>query len=334
MNVLLTSAGRRSYLVRYFREALGRNGKVFTSNSQEMVSSILDSDAFFLSPPVLDCSYSDFLFELCSRLKIDLIVPLIDVDVLVLSKLKAQLRMLNIEVLTPDAEISALCLDKLKTAAWLEEIGLPGPRTFEIENVADIDGKLDLPLVVKPRFGWGSQNQFIVHDKAELGAAVTIARKCLDRERSGKFEMQESFPGDLVAQEFASGREFALNVLSDRHGKLVHVSSVLKIRMRAGETECGAIVNQQPALETAAKIGKLLRSIGVIDIDVIEANERYLVLDINPRFGGSYPFVHESGTNYVKWIVNHYMQAEESELLLEGEEGKIFLKDISMRVMD
>lgn len=33
MNILLTSAGRRTYLVEYFKKALGGQGKVYASNS-------------------------------------------------------------------------------------------------------------------------------------------------------------------------------------------------------------------------------------------------------------------------------------------------------------
>lgn len=32
MNVMLTSVGRRAYLVKYFKEVLGNDGKVFVCN--------------------------------------------------------------------------------------------------------------------------------------------------------------------------------------------------------------------------------------------------------------------------------------------------------------
>jgi len=34
MNILLTSAGRRTYLVQYFKEVLAEKGKVHASNSE------------------------------------------------------------------------------------------------------------------------------------------------------------------------------------------------------------------------------------------------------------------------------------------------------------
>lgn len=35
MNVMLTSVGRRAYMVKYFKEVLGNGGKVFVCNSDD-----------------------------------------------------------------------------------------------------------------------------------------------------------------------------------------------------------------------------------------------------------------------------------------------------------
>ena len=40
MNILLTSVGRRSYLVKYFKEAVGENGEVHVSNSNTITPAL------------------------------------------------------------------------------------------------------------------------------------------------------------------------------------------------------------------------------------------------------------------------------------------------------
>ena len=35
MNIMLTSVGRRAYMVKYFKEVLGNDGKVFVCNSDD-----------------------------------------------------------------------------------------------------------------------------------------------------------------------------------------------------------------------------------------------------------------------------------------------------------
>ena len=39
MNVLLTSVGRRAYMVKYFKQALGNSGQVHVGNSDDKTSS-------------------------------------------------------------------------------------------------------------------------------------------------------------------------------------------------------------------------------------------------------------------------------------------------------
>ena len=44
LNILLTSVGRRGYLVKYFKDALGDNGKVYAANSTKLCSAFAYAD--------------------------------------------------------------------------------------------------------------------------------------------------------------------------------------------------------------------------------------------------------------------------------------------------
>ena len=55
--------------------------------------------------------------------------------------------------------------------------------------------------------------------------------------------------------------------------------------------------------EIGATIGKALGHIGNLDCDVLERDGEYYVLELNPRFGGGYPFSQEAGVNIPKAIV-------------------------------
>jgi carbamoyl-phosphate synthase large subunit len=54
MNVLLSSAGRRSYLVHYFRDALRGTGAVFAANCVPDTPAMLVADRAFVVPAVAD----------------------------------------------------------------------------------------------------------------------------------------------------------------------------------------------------------------------------------------------------------------------------------------
>ena len=80
MNVLLTCAGRRNYLVQYFREALSGRGRVLAVDSSQNAPSLSEADDSFVVPPVAHAGYVDFIYELCCRHAVRLLVPLNDLE--------------------------------------------------------------------------------------------------------------------------------------------------------------------------------------------------------------------------------------------------------------
>ena len=50
MNVLLTSVGRRAYMVKYFKEVLGSDGSVHVCNSDDRTVAFHYADRSVISP--------------------------------------------------------------------------------------------------------------------------------------------------------------------------------------------------------------------------------------------------------------------------------------------
>ena len=74
MNVLATCAGRRGYLVTYFKEALEGKGKVIALNSEIHATSMLEADEAIVAPELFEDGYVDFVLEVCKKYKITLLV--------------------------------------------------------------------------------------------------------------------------------------------------------------------------------------------------------------------------------------------------------------------
>ena len=67
MNILLTSAGRRTYLVEYFREALemaGLSGLIHAANS-ELSPALLSADRQVITPLIYEDEYIPFVLDYC-----------------------------------------------------------------------------------------------------------------------------------------------------------------------------------------------------------------------------------------------------------------------------
>ena len=62
-----------------------------------------------------------------------------------------------------------------------------------------------------------------------------------------------------------------------------------------------------PGIEKIGRaIGTNLKHIGSLDCDILEKDGEFFVLELNPRFGGGYPFSHEAGVDtpsiYLSWL--------------------------------
>ena len=73
--------------------------------------------------------------------------------------------------------------------------------------------------------------------------------------------------------------------------------------MRSGETDKAKIVINKLFEIFSKKLSKNLGHIGNLDCDVILKNNKIYILDLNPRFGGGYPFTHLAGLNYISAIL-------------------------------
>ena len=74
MNILLTSAGRRSYIVDYFKNTDGIDN-VYASNSAYTIA-LKRADDFFISPLIYDPEYIPSIIEYCKEkdVKVDPVV--------------------------------------------------------------------------------------------------------------------------------------------------------------------------------------------------------------------------------------------------------------------
>ena len=132
----------------------------------------------------------------------------------------------------------------------------------------------------------------------------------------------------IMIQEKLTGNEFGLDVMNDLDGNNVAVSVKQKLAMRAGETDKAVTVDLPEVREMGKKIGEALGHIGNLDVDIMQrADGAYCVLELNPRFGGGYPFSYEAGVNMPKAIIQWVKGEEVDPAILQPEYGKMFAKN-------
>ena len=101
----------------------------------------------------------------------------------------------------------------------------------------------------------------------------------------------------MLIQEVIRGTEYGLDIVNDLDGKNACVLARRKLRMRSGETDRAVTVTDEALATLGMVIGSRLGHIGNMDCDVITNDTGCYVIDMNPRFGGGYPFSHMAGAN-------------------------------------
>jgi carbamoyl-phosphate synthase large subunit len=132
----------------------------------------------------------------------------------------------------------------------------------------------------------------------------------------------------IMIQEKLTGSEFGLDIMNDLNGRNVGVSVKQKLAMRAGETDKAITVELPEVCEMGRKIGEALGHIGNLDVDIMQrADGAYCVLELNPRFGGGFPFSYEAGVNMPKAIIQWAKGEIVDPTILQPEYGRMFSKN-------
>lgn len=299
MNVLLTCAGRRNYLVQYFKEALAGKGLVHAADASGFAPAMQEADATLSVPNVDHPDYIDTLLNYCRKNDISLLISLNDLELPVLAHHRDSFISAGIIPVVSSEETTDICFDKWKTVLFAREAGIATPETYLrlSETLGALnDGVITYPVVVKPRWGSASIGIEYAYSEEELVSVFHLAHMRIKRTMLAKqSEMDEE--QCILIQQCLKGQEYGLDVVNDLSGKNVAVFAKKKLAMRAGETDRAETVNNETLEAIGAVIGRKLGHIGNLDVDVFYDGEEYYLLELNPRFGGGYPFSQVAGAD-------------------------------------
>ncbi|MFO0969274.1 MAG: ATP-grasp domain-containing protein [Gemmataceae bacterium] len=299
MNILLTCAGRRNYLVRYFQETLQRRGRVLACDAADHAPAFAEADCGFVVPAMDHPDYFPALLAICREEAVSLVVSVNDVELTGLAEMAPSFRAAGTIVVVAAPGIVALCLDKWRAFQWLREANIATPNTWlSLAKVrrALSAGEIAFPLLVKPRWGTSSVGVERVETERELELAHEWVTIQTTRGMLGKLRRADAECA-VIIQEWASGQEYGLDIVHDLQGQYAGTLARRKLIMRSGNTD-RAVSVVDPELERLGEtIGQRLGHIGALDVDVMVGPAGVSVLDLNPRLGGGYPFSHLAGAN-------------------------------------
>lgn len=309
MRIIISSAGRRVYVVRWFQRALqqaGIPGQVYVLDHDPVAATVAAADGHREMPPFTEQRYASYLLQVVEELRPDLFISLNDYELTVLSQgLADQIRARGVVIPVLDAEAHRIVADKLAMNQALERVGIPTPETVPVSDAKGVYNMLEASdaVIIKERWGSGSSGlrRFTrqqAHDWLNTYGTVMIeeAPQRLD---------------NLIMQPDLNGIEYGLDIITVvRGGPVEGLLGRRKLSMRHGETSAAITVSSESFKGLAAALNATLGIQGTVDVDVIVAADGVpRVIDINPRFGGGYPFNHVAGAD-----VPHFLMASTLQL--------------------
>jgi carbamoyl-phosphate synthase large subunit len=288
VNLLLSCIGKRGYIADYFREVLPPGSRIIGTSNTPWTPGFSCCDETVILPPISSEDYVPALLEECVRLQVSGLLSMFDPDVHRLAPYRADFMQRGVVPVIPGDRAAAIAFDKWETFRFLSQRGIRTPET--LTNVHEVTGalragRLVFPLIVKPRFGFGSANTFVARDERELHVFFHYAP-------------------DMIVQQFLEAEAFNVDGLADLDAQPVSVVAWRKWLSTLGETERAETV-ECPGLVALAE--ELVRTVGIIgpfDGDFFrDASGQLWVLELNPRFGGGYPVSHFAGAGFPELIV-------------------------------
>ncbi len=329
-------------MVEYFKRAVGESGRVYAANSKPSPA-LKIADGYMLTPYIYSEGYIPFLLDACKELDIGLLVSLFDIDMPVLSRHRAEFEDIGVRLAMSDSAFYEICSDKYLMGQRLSEQGIGAARSYVDMTLVRRDLRenvLSFPLIVKPRFGMGSVGVYKVYNLAELEGAYSLCDRALN-ESYLRYESEHVPAGEKVLiQEALDGTEYGLDIVCDLDGRYVNTIVRRKYAMRSGETDEAEILGESDTGYTELKaLGERFAAAftpkGLTDMDVIMGEySEPMIIDINGRFGGGYPFSHIAGADvpraYVLWAEG---RTEEADACCKAEPHVRGYKDIVPRRM-
>ena len=262
--VLFTCAGLRVDIVTAFKRA---GATTIAADASPLAPALYHADRYALVPRIDEAGYLPALRDLVRAHDVGLVVCLNDRDAPLLAAGRDELA--PALVLLPDAKVVQRLDDKYLAHELFVERGIPSPLTWLEDELPE---RLEFPVLVKARRGFGSRHIYRADDRAEL-----------------EFFLRHT-PVDSMVQMRCRGEEFSVDVFCDLEGRCLNAIPRTMIESKGGESIKGMTVRDPELIEFGRVVSEALGLVGPANIQCFRDPDGSLaVTDINPRFGGGFP---------------------------------------------
>ena len=304
MRILFTGVGRRIELLQAFRNAalvLNKDLKIYGADMAGTAPALAYCDFTRRVVAMKDPGYIQNLLDICVADQIDLLIPTIDTDLLVLAENKEKFEAIGTRVMISAPDKIRICRDKNNTSQFFVDCGLHAPMPVNDWK----EYRSGFPAFIKPKDGSSSINAFKVENEEELEVYA------------GQVE-------DYIVQPFVSGKEYTIDIFCDWNGEPISIVPRERLQVRAGEVLKTRIEMDQTMIQEMKILCKACKPCGPMTVQLIrDAAGIDWYIEINPRFGGGAPLSMKAGARSAEAILR-LMDGEEVPYCIDISDGAIY----------
>jgi len=232
------------------------------------------ADEGVVVPSAKDPDFAEAVDKVIRENKIDIALPTFEHG-------HQELSMLKNPAFVTDFKSALLCKDKLKFNLECHKLGLPVPETKLMSDVPTIDS----PVYIKPRIGVGSRDNYLIQDNQGYSKLSRFIKK-----------------EDFLVQELLSGDHWNIDVLViDRKFKVAIPRKDLK--QKEGNCITVSIKNHRELISFSQMVQSVLNINSAFNLEVFDSTGKFVINEINVRFGGGVIFGALSGVDIVSYLV-------------------------------
>jgi len=287
MNILVTGVGSTTSqsVIKGLRRQQQYDVRIVGTDTHEsdQIAGSAFCDSFHKVPLATEEeAYIDSIVNIVRTASIDLLIPIIDVELSVLSKHADRIRT-ETELLLSDHEVIEQCNEKRRTHDLFMSLDIPTPKTVDVDGDTDRETLesqvecLSYPIIVKPNVGVSSRDVYTIRNPDELCLVDRI--------------------NDPIAQTRATGQEYTIDVFHDGESPVAAVPRK-RLETRSGISYKGETVQDEQLIRYAERIADEINLYGPANIQCFKHEGTFQFIEINPRFSGSLPLSIEAGNNF------------------------------------
>lgn len=287
MNILVTAIGSMS--AKQVMTSIKKNHKIVGCDIhlEEWLINAALADVFYQVPKARENDFIDTLLKICETEQIDCIIPLTDPEVDVLYENRALFAKYKIAL--PGKLSVEVGRDKQEIAQFFENAlhfkGIPTYLYSEIEK------EFPKSMIAKPKKGRSSEGIVRLENVSQL---LPLKEKA----------------EDYIFQPIINGKVITVDYIRDQFQNEFYVARRELIRTSNGAGLTVEVFEDERLDAILNEIGSKFDITGCINVEFIEYENEFYLLDFNPRFSAGVGFSYLAGYDFAHELINVLSQKE------------------------